>query len=244
MKPLSIIAMGGGVNTTALLIKYWERYDHVIFADTGDEMPETYAYIEKYLKPFCKEKGLNWITAKHKSGLNLRTYMMNKNSAPNRHKRECTKEFKIMPIRYEVRKLGAHMYNPAYIAIGFAIDESLRVNTNPIYDVSYMKNEYPLIDDHITRKGCIEIIQKHGWELPIKSGCYYCPFKSKRAMRDLYAQYPDLFQKAVELESNHVYYPRFKFYDQPLISITKNQTLGNWLDDTEDQSCSSGHCMQ
>ena len=66
-----VISMGGGVQTTAILIRYWENYDYVVFADLGDEMPETYYYINHYLKPFAEEKGLKWIDCRHKSGLTL-----------------------------------------------------------------------------------------------------------------------------------------------------------------------------
>ena len=50
--------MGAGVQTTALLLKYWERYDHVyaIFADTGDEMPETYAIYIKIHQAILQRK--------------------------------------------------------------------------------------------------------------------------------------------------------------------------------------------
>ena len=61
-----ILSMGAGVQTTACLLRFPERYDHIVFADTGDEEPETYEYIEKYLKPFCGEKQLDWVTVKNK----------------------------------------------------------------------------------------------------------------------------------------------------------------------------------
>ena len=57
-----VLSMGAGVQTTALLIKFGTKYDHVIFADTGDENPETYYYIKHYLKPFCQENNIDWIT--------------------------------------------------------------------------------------------------------------------------------------------------------------------------------------
>lgn len=37
---MNVLSMGAGVQTTACLLRY--KYDHVIFADTGDERPETY----------------------------------------------------------------------------------------------------------------------------------------------------------------------------------------------------------
>jgi len=44
---MNILSMGGGVQTTAMLIKYWETVDKIIFADTGAEFKATYDYIEE-----------------------------------------------------------------------------------------------------------------------------------------------------------------------------------------------------
>ncbi len=51
-----IVSYGGRVNSTALivfLVKNKFPLDYVVFSDTGDEMPETYQYLdvmERYLK--------------------------------------------------------------------------------------------------------------------------------------------------------------------------------------------------
>ena len=55
MKQLNIVSYGAGVDSTAMILKMIEKkiiIDHVVFADTGDEMPGTYEYLEvmrKYL---------------------------------------------------------------------------------------------------------------------------------------------------------------------------------------------------
>ncbi|MGI0079676.1 MAG: phosphoadenosine phosphosulfate reductase family protein, partial [Nitrososphaerales archaeon] len=56
----TFLSFGAGVQTTALLLT--DEFDEIIFADTGAEMPETYDYIEKYVKPYCKEKDLKFTT--------------------------------------------------------------------------------------------------------------------------------------------------------------------------------------
>src|SRR4051812_38794674 len=43
-----VVAYGMGVDSTAMLVGLWkngERPDAILFADTGDEKPETYAYL-------------------------------------------------------------------------------------------------------------------------------------------------------------------------------------------------------
>ena len=49
-----ILACGAGLQTTALVILIAERkleVDAVVFADTGGEKPETYFYLDNYIKP-------------------------------------------------------------------------------------------------------------------------------------------------------------------------------------------------
>ena len=50
MKQPVVVAFGGGVNSAAMLVGMHEREeapDLILFADTGGEKPETYAFIEK-----------------------------------------------------------------------------------------------------------------------------------------------------------------------------------------------------
>jgi 3'-phosphoadenosine 5'-phosphosulfate sulfotransferase (PAPS reductase)/FAD synthetase len=53
-----VVAYGLGVDSTAMLIEFVRRGirpDHILFADTGGEKPETYSYLpvmQKYLSNF------------------------------------------------------------------------------------------------------------------------------------------------------------------------------------------------
>ena len=49
-----ILSFGGGLQTTALAIMVAKgelEVDEVVFANTGAEKPETYWYMENYIKP-------------------------------------------------------------------------------------------------------------------------------------------------------------------------------------------------
>jgi 3'-phosphoadenosine 5'-phosphosulfate sulfotransferase (PAPS reductase)/FAD synthetase len=51
-----ILCLGAGVNSTALLVLHQKdvvKFDIAVFADTGGEHPETYAYLENVIKPLC-----------------------------------------------------------------------------------------------------------------------------------------------------------------------------------------------
>ena len=54
-----IVSYGGGVNSTAMiifLVKNKFPLDYVVFSDTGDEMPETYEYLDVIRKYLDKHK--------------------------------------------------------------------------------------------------------------------------------------------------------------------------------------------
>ena len=64
-----LIHFGAGFDTTAILHipEIMEYVDFVMFADTGAENPETYAYMENYSIPFIAEKlGLPFVVVRGK----------------------------------------------------------------------------------------------------------------------------------------------------------------------------------
>ena len=246
-EPIRCLSMGAGVQTTALLLKFWERYKngYIIFADTGDEKKETYWYVEKYLKSFCKEKGLRWQTVKHKDGFSLMGWCFTKRVIPFRSRRWCTEKFKISPINRFIKSLGATKNNPIYMDIGISLDESHRANftvTKPLY----VKNSYPLLDNKITRRECYEIIKEHGFPVPVKSGCDFCPYANRKEMIKLMAEQPERFHRIVEMEKNSKKYPKQTLLGNvPLAHFEMNQSLDDFNEEyKEDEStCDSGHCF-
>ena len=238
-----VISMGAGVQTTALLLMNPKKYDYIIFADTGDEKAETYYYIEKYLKPFAKKHGVPWITVRHNKGYSLMDWCLKRKILPIRTRRWCTQDFKIKPINRFIRKLGATKKNPVTTDIGISLDESHRANFNK-KDVQYVKKEYPLLDQKITRRRCYEIIEEHGFPIPPKSGCDFCMFQKRSEMRKLFATQPERFHKIVLMEQNDRYYPRKPLIGTfPLEGLEKNGSLDDYTDEEGFESCDSGHCF-
>jgi 3'-phosphoadenosine 5'-phosphosulfate sulfotransferase (PAPS reductase)/FAD synthetase len=59
-----VVAYGLGVDSTAMLVEFAERGirpDLILFADTGGEKPETYAYL-KAIRPFLARVGFPDVT--------------------------------------------------------------------------------------------------------------------------------------------------------------------------------------
>ena len=247
VKTIRILSMGAGVNTTAMLLKYGKtgRWDYCVFADTGAEVQETYDYIEKYLKPFCKECNLPWVTVRHISGLNIWDYYMSKGTLPLKKTRECTRAFKIEPINRFARTQGGTPESPMVTELGICSDEEWRANMTQ-YDKPYIVKRWPFChEDPTTRNQCYEIIKDAGWPPPIKSGCDFCMFKPRSWFHKMAVEKPERFAEFVQLEKNDRRYPKYPLDGRALLqNIIDNATLDakKIPDDKMAVGCKDGSC--
>ena len=188
---IKIANFGAGVNSVAGILHYGPIYDEIIFADTGSEKPETYQYLDFLIK----EKGWKITILKGKLG-NLYDYYLKKKIYPTPAFRDCTGKFKVDVIkRYLRTKYGKKETFQSDIFIDYS--EFHRMKTS---DVKYQKLEYPLVYDKITREDCLNIIKEAGYPLPVKSGCFMCPFTKKDEWINLKLNHKDLFDKSLALE--------------------------------------------
>lgn len=197
-----IMSYGGGVNSMALLCLAKEgkvKIDEAIFCDPGAELPETYEYNKKYAEPLCKELGIKFhVIPGLRQGLNLLEYCYKYRIFPMRKYRSCTQHHKVFPLlEWEDKQFEKESYN---VLIGIDYGEKKRVKRKKPKHHEDRVLKYPLIDLEIDRKGCKRIIAKHGYPVPVKSGCYICPFKGIKEFRWLLEVHPDLFKIAEELE--------------------------------------------
>ena len=238
-----VLSMGGGVNTAAALIRYADHYSHCVFADTGGELQETYRYIDKYLKPFCLERGIVWATVRRPDEKTLEQYCLEKKMIPTRSRRWCTDKFKKRPLRKYLRDvLHATPAAPVRMDIGIAFDESHRARFTD--DPAYIQSAYPLLDDRITRSECVAIIERHGWPAPPKSGCDFCMNRPWREFVALSAADPARFAAIMAMEKNNAQYPKMFLSRRPLATLSENTRLPMYPDDDSDAgSCDEGYCM-
>ena len=242
---MHVLSMGAGVQTTACLLMFGKQYDHAIFADTREEHKETYDYIEQYLKPYCTKIGLTWHTVTSYKYDSLMDYCLDKKWVPTiprlRTGRLCTDNFKLRPINRKLRELGATRKAPFNVHIGISIDESVRLGPAAYVDKpQYAHKVYPLIDAHISRAKCYEVIKEHGWPLPVKSGCDFCPFSGRAHVRSIYGKDPERYKKIVEMEKNDK--RGMTMFGTPL---TLSHSLDSFDNDMEAEgsTCDSGHCF-
>jgi hypothetical protein len=203
------LSFGAGVNSTAALILLKPRY--LIFADTGDEYPETYEYIKDYVRPFLSSYGGRLTVVRNESYRRLRDQAFSEKIIPVRMYRWCTDKWKIRPIREYLKQ---NLLLPCRQMIAIDAGEAHRAKPS---DRAEITNDFPLVEHDIDREQCLLIIEKNGWPPPPKSGCFYCPFQAKRQWIALKRNHPELFKIAVKMEKNGSQYGRlFLASDRPL----------------------------
>jgi len=213
------------VNSTAIVCLHAQgklRLDGVVFADTGGEHPETYEHL-RIMEEFCRGIDLPFHVV---SAGDLYTEYFEKQIIPFRAFRSCTDKFKIRPIK----KFAKANY-VGEVAFILGIDYGERHRAERYMGQGY---EFPLIEMGIDREGCKEIIRDSGLEVPIKSGCFYCPFTKKDGWLNLLKKHRELFLKAEEFEQNCRRYPSQTLTAKPLKQIRESielqNSLCNWLD--------------
>lgn len=190
-----ILGLSGGKDSAALAVYLHERIPEMeyFFCDTGKELKETYEYLDRLkarlgikLEVLSSDRGFDhW--------LDLYGGML-----PSPNARWCTKALKIEPIE---RWVGDDEVI-SYIAI--RADEKDRKGY--ISTKSNIQAKFPFIEDGITKKDVIRILEDKGIGLPkyyrwrSRSGCFFCFFQQKIEWVRLADEHPDLFRKAIEYE--------------------------------------------
>jgi len=194
-----ICGISGGKDSSALAVYLRDRVPEMeyFFCDTGAELPETYEFLDKLEislgKPIARlnaKKGFDhW-------------FDVYRGTLPSPQMRWCTKKMKIEPIEDWVGNDEV----TSYVAI--RADEASRkgyVSTKP-----NITTVLPFVEDGIDHAGVMRILKDSGLGLPdyyewrSRSGCYFCFYQRKAEWIGLADRHPELFQKAVEIESKIV----------------------------------------
>lgn len=207
---MRILSLGAGVqsSTIAMMADRGElpKIDAAIFADTGWEPKAVYDWLE-------------WLTAQlsypvYKVGTkNLHDDLISTDkkfsSVPfyteegGMGRRQCTSEYKIKPVHKKIRELHGieprkHWKgDPMQLIIGISLDEIQRMKPSR---VKWIKHEFPLIKNRISRYQCLEWFDKNNLPEPPKSSCIGCPFHSNEMWSDIYKNAPEEFQNAVDVD--------------------------------------------
>ena len=233
----TVISLGGGVQSTILALSVTKKYytkelanqlsnPIVIMSDTGSEKPETMEYVKNIIMPELDKNNIENYIVKSKLG-NLHEHYLEKNIIPFRRYRHCTDKFKITPINKLLQNLGYNKNNPVNMALGITTDEAQRMKPN---HKKWINNIYPLININYSRQDCYEWFDKHDLNIPVKSGCFCCPFSPKKEWLSMYKSHPDLIEIAVTMEKSASQY--------------RNKTLSLYRDNMTLEQLIDGHKRQ
>lgn len=215
---LRCFSYGGGVQSTAALVLAANGtidFPLFVFANTGNdsEHPQTLAYVRDIAIPFAEAHGIEmvFVQKKLKDGTPQTLY----DSITRTEKafdaipafapsggpgfRACTAHFKSRVIAKELRRRGAKNSVPATLALGISLDETHRARSASRFN--HIKLEYPLIDLRLDRQACQNIIERSGLPIPRKSACFFCPYHNRESWKRLQRETPELFDRAVALET-------------------------------------------
>ena len=190
------LSFGAGRNSVAMYMYMLDQKIEfeAVFVDHGTDWPETYEYLEMFRQRYP----VTIIKPRRSLGNgryvdNLYDFCWEKKMFPSRQKRWCTVDFKNRPLnKYHGRN--------CVVNIGFDFGEKKRAK---IYFEKGREYKYPLIEAEIGLEGCKQIIQDHGLPLPLKSGCFICPFQWRWELRELRRFHPNLLSKLEQLEDRN-----------------------------------------
>ena len=214
---INVISLGAGVQSSvmALMAAHGEiepMPDCAIFADTQFEPESIYKHLDwlETQLPFpvyrvtagnLKADTTQGINTTGQRFASIPFFTENGGMA----RRQCTKEYKIEPIRKKLRGLLGLKYRqhaPKQIAIrqwlGISTDEAIRMK--PSRD-KWMQNIWPLIDEGMSRQDCLRWFeQRYPLRPLVKSACIACPFRNDAGWREMKADDPLSFAEAVEFD--------------------------------------------
>lgn len=182
---MRVLSLGAGVQSTTLALMAArgeiEAPDCAIFADTQWEPSAVYRHLD------WLETQLPFPVVRVTAG-DIRESIATGRYEPipwhiegGIGRRQCTKVYKLYPIRREVRRRlgGKTPANGCEMWIGITIDEAARMKPS---NVRYITNRWPLIELRLSRADCRAKLERWGVNAP-RSACCGCPYLSDEDWR-------------------------------------------------------------
>lgn len=210
--PYRIISWGGGTQSTAMaemaMTGDLDPVDAILFCDNRFERSETYEIVEFYSERWRK-------MGAHVEILQVGDIRI-EGAAEHNHipfftsdggplHRQCTRHFKIRPIKRRSRELiGFHPSKPPAPSpgsieswIGFSWDEFYRMfESKP----KFIINRFPLIENKINRWDSIDYLKKKRLPIPVASACICCPWRNASEWINMRENTPGDFQAAIDFD--------------------------------------------
>lgn len=211
-----VLSYGMGVDSTAVLVEWYRRGirpDVILFADVGNELPETYAYaavIDAWLERvgFPARTIVRYQVRKPRNGFYS---TLEENCLVNRTLPGIAFGRKSCSLKWKGEQLDAHARTlfAAHIAAGGKVLRAIGYDAGPC-DMKRGTSEskgpwrwiYPLREWGWDRERCELEIARAGLPVPGKSACFFCSSMKPAELIQLAKRHPDLARRAVIMEDN------------------------------------------
>jgi hypothetical protein len=210
-----VVAYGLGVDSTAMLVEFVTRGvrpDLILFADTGGEKPETYAYLP-VIQDYLARVGFPGVVTvryvpKRAAYHTLEQQCLHTGTLPSLAYggRSCSIKYKRTPQDKFLRRWPPALEcwargGKVVKAIGFdagpADSRRRRFTEDALFHYWY-----PLVDWGYDRGRCVEVIRAADLPVPMKSACWFCPASKKHEIIWLQEHHPELLGRALAIERN------------------------------------------
>jgi hypothetical protein len=122
-------------------------------------------------------------------------YILMPNGEIGMGRRQCTKDYKLNPIRQYIRAcVGASGRAASWI--GITVDEGHRMKPSGL---QWLVNEWPMAARGMRRSDCYEWLKAAGYPAPKRSACCGCPYRSDGEWRAIQAD-PEAWASAVRVD--------------------------------------------
>lgn len=220
---LRVLNLGAGTQSTAVALMHLAGtlppIDAAIFADTGWEPREVYTHLDKLRARFAEAD----VPLIEVSNGNIRddaldpghrftsmpTFVTNDTDVAGMGRRQCTNEYKVVPIRRAILsmtadKLGIEAPTWRSIPKDVYVEQSFGISTDEAQRARSPRdrwaiNYYPLLDLGWRRGDTIAYLERLGWDAP-RSACIGCPFHNDTEWRRLRDVHPEEWHDAVEFD--------------------------------------------
>ena len=210
---INVISLGAGVQSSVMALMAAEGEigpmpDCAIFADTQFEPSAVYTHLDwlETQLPFPVHRvtagniKTDTISGFNTTGQKFSVIPFFTKSGMGR--RQCTREYKIAPIRRKISELLVGKKTPGAVRqwIGISTDEAARMKPS---GVKYVESVWPLIDVGMSRQDCLRWFAHHysGRNLA-KSACIACPFHNDSNWRDMKISDPTSWAEAIDFDNS------------------------------------------
>lgn len=222
-EPIHVVSLGAGVQSTTMVLmaahgEITPMPKAAVFADTGWEPAAVYDHLRWLMSPNVLPFPVYIVSdgniregllsgAQGKRWASLPVFIRKATGSASYRvgmaRRQCTKEYKIVPLRRASRRLagisGRRWKGPPLVVqwIGISVDEVERAKPAREADATWQTNRHPLLELGMRRSDCLNWLHAKDYPLPPKSACIGCPYCDNAAWKSLTAVE---FSDAIEVD--------------------------------------------